>query len=419
MVLVHFDTATTSGNLALNPSDLPCPTLPHEIASFPITPSHTNPAFNPQKIADLMLQLLSINWQMGMLRRFNDHSPPSIVQLSPSQCESFLALSRKDEHPFDDAVLEAMCLLPYSTDTNEQYKIAPSTMLIQAPEADQEAERDSFLGGPRIPAHMLRLTEWWGGDSGMAVFVNTRTGMGMELEDYEGDNGEEATVFSGKERPIEELLGEWIERFLRLEWVPDGSLNVAAREDRSVEYIRHRELTERYGWPDKFPLPEPEFEKFLEEKEAIGNEYMDGWDGRYQLQDRLNHLFSRVWEEQQNAHPGERWRQDQRQLLIEQDIGRIFHSYERYSEDENFSAEAGVDVEAELPQMRSINAGGDDWHVELAAVEIYDYFVQLLEKYPEEKDDTTEKMRVLLKEAYDRGQETEASMTRISWGREL
>ena len=80
-------------------------------------------------------------------------------------------------------------MLPFTYHTAETYKIAPSTLLFaghQGLESLFALDRNIFYGGPIFPLHLVRLTQMESGLYGTALFVDTKTGTGIELKEYGG-----------------------------------------------------------------------------------------------------------------------------------------------------------------------------------------------------------------------------------------
>ena len=77
--------------------------------------------------------------------------------------------------------------------------------------------------------------------------------------------------FTGKERPIEDTLNEWIANWLICEWV-HGTYNIFSAEDRPPEHSQQRCLLQEYGWPAGFPLDAETFKEFLVRKREISRQ---------------------------------------------------------------------------------------------------------------------------------------------------
>ncbi|KAK8229385.1 hypothetical protein HDK77DRAFT_275030 [Phyllosticta capitalensis] len=429
MVLLNFTRQTSKGYWALDTDNLPGPAHAHEIALFPInsgpddsTTSANGTAFNPKRIADLMLQILSINWQMGNFHRTYHDPPQQILQLSSEQCARFLQVAKTQPYqspPFDDAVLEAMCMLPYFSDTNEDYKVVPLTSLITIPEVDRAPDREIVYGSALVPPHMLRLTEWWGGDAGVALFIDTKTGAAVELEDWdtaEGDNEGEVTKFEGKTHPSgEAVLQGWIDKFLNLTWVPDGSSGIFdASRDRHVVFLAHKRLLLKYGWPDAFPLPADRFKEYLEEKDALSQ--LSPWEeGRpFELAHR--------WHDAQvlaaKALCEQGCKMDRRNQFLGDTITNLLMRYAFAQMELAYAREAGeapLPERARLPEIESINAGGDEelesgeraeWSVEVQPIDFLARVAELWHRFPAELQNAQFREVVdVLSELYDKTRE--------------
>jgi len=220
---------------------LPTPASPLEI-DLPANIKPSYPFINVQKIANLWMQLLSINTQNGNFVRYDQWHDPKrtttcISQMNPTECEEMYKALREADPPVEEAVAALICSIPYSSKRDECHKIAPCTMM---PGPEDGEERALFLGGPVLPPHLMRLTEWWGGNSGMAVFIDVLSGDGIELKEYHPNHddgnpsGKVMTEYAGPRKGIEELLGEWIDRFLTTEWIPDGSMDIMQVERRNM-----------------------------------------------------------------------------------------------------------------------------------------------------------------------------------------
>lgn len=427
MVLLKFTRHAPDEYWSLDTESLPCPSCAHEIELFPIRTSHDEPTqspngtgFNPKRIADLMLQLLSINWQMGNFHRLGMDPPNRILQLSPEQCDGFLAVAKTQPHqqpPYDDAVLEAMCMLPYYSDTSESFKIVPLSSLVSVPEVDMAPEREIFSGGPLVPPHMLRLTDWWGGDAGVALFIDTTTGAAIELESWDTADGNdvgEVTKFEGKTHSSgEKVLQGWIDKFLNLTWVPDGTFGIFdGTHDRHVEFLAHKRLLEKYGWPDKFPLPPEQFEKYLGEKDAIRFEMRDKTDV-FLLANRWHRIHSLATKRCRSQWDDA----DRRNNHLDETIGHILVRYASAQTELEFARAAGeapLPERARLPDMDPISMSSEDflengervrWSVEAQPIDVLARAARLWHRFPGLQDEAFRDILAVLRETYDRTRE--------------
>jgi len=220
-------------------SSLPTPSEGLEI-SLPPNIKSKRTHLNIQNIANLWMQLLSIQTQNGGFIRHDKWNESKrtkccISQMTEDECAQIYQSFKEATPPVDEAVADLICSLPYASCNDECYKIAPSTMM-----PNPTSERDLFSYGPIIPPHLMRLTNWWGGDSGILVFINVLNGEAIELKDYkpnydDGDpHGRVMTEYNGLRKPIQELLQEWIDNFLKLRWIPDGSMDIIQEEWRNM-----------------------------------------------------------------------------------------------------------------------------------------------------------------------------------------
>jgi hypothetical protein len=220
-------------------SSLPTPSEALEISLPPNVRSKTA-HLHIQNIANLWMQLLSIQVQNGGFIRHDKWSKIKrtricISQLTEAECAGIYQSFRKTNPPVDEAVADLICSLPYASCNDECYKIAPSTMM-----PNPTSERELYSGGPIIPPHLMRLTNWWGGDSGMLILIDISNGEATELKDYKSDHdngdphGNVMTEYTGPRKPIEELLQEWISNYLKMRWIPDGSMDIAQVEWRNM-----------------------------------------------------------------------------------------------------------------------------------------------------------------------------------------
>jgi hypothetical protein len=221
-------------------SSLPNPAEPLEIP-LPSMVKSKSGALNIQNIANLWTQLLSIQTQNGnfirheMWSRAKEGLKMCISQMTPDECANIYRSLKEADPPVEEAVADLICSLPYVSCNDECFKIAPCTMM-----PDPTSERALFLGGPVLPPHLMRLTDWWGGDSGILILVDVLSGEAIELKDYkpnwdEGDPcGQVMTEYNGPRTLVEDLLREWIDNCLSARWIPDASMDIISAEWRSM-----------------------------------------------------------------------------------------------------------------------------------------------------------------------------------------
>jgi hypothetical protein len=214
---------------------------PSESLQVPLPPHVTSKAthLNVQNITNLWMHLLSIQTQNGGFVRYDKWNESKrtkccISQMIEDECSPIYQSFKEATPPVDEAVADLICSLPYASCNDECYKIAPSTMM-----PGPTSKRAMFSYGPIIPPHLMRLTDWWGGVSGILILIDVLTGQAIELKDYkpnfeDGDPHEKImTEYNGPRKPIQELLQEWIDNFLELRWIPDGNIDIIQVESRS------------------------------------------------------------------------------------------------------------------------------------------------------------------------------------------
>jgi hypothetical protein len=221
-------------------SSLPNPTEPLEITLPSVVKRHSG-VLDIQSIANLWTQLLCIQTQNGNFIRHDkwnrDEKGPKICisQMNPDECADIYRELKEADPPVDETVADLICSLPYASCNDECHKIAPCTKM-----PDPTSKRELFSYGPILPPHMMRLTDWWGGNSGMLILVDVLSGEGIELKDYkpsydDGDpHGKVMTEYNGPRKPIEDLLHEWIDNYLSARWIPDGSMDIYQSEWRDM-----------------------------------------------------------------------------------------------------------------------------------------------------------------------------------------
>lgn len=234
----HIDNHLSRPHLLI--SSLPNPAEPVEIA-LPSTIKTKSDLLDIQTIANLWTQLLCIQTQNGNFIRHDQWSQAKegpqmcISQMNPEECTKLRGRLREADPPVEEGVADLICSLPYASCNDETYKIAPCTMM-----PDPEIDRELYSFGPTLPPHTMRLSDWWGGDSGMLILINVLTGITTELKDHkpsydDGDpHGKVMTEWNGAKKHIEDLLREWIENYLSMRWIPDGSMDVMDSEVRSM-----------------------------------------------------------------------------------------------------------------------------------------------------------------------------------------
>lgn len=169
-----------------------------------------------------------------------------LTQLTPEQCARIEEAAKACNPPLDRGVVELMCMLPRFTAKyrNTDLQVAPLAKLVQQnfnwlSDDGPKIERGIWRSGPIIPPHMHQLTTWVSsGNYGIALFVDTKTGEGIQLKSFGPlDSNVVCTEWEGPRRPIEELLQEWIDLLLAAKLVPSASENILSDEFRSMVSI--------------------------------------------------------------------------------------------------------------------------------------------------------------------------------------
>lgn len=178
-----------------------------------------------------------------------DQTPPvCIIQVTPNQCVEIEALAQTCDPPLDRTVVELMCLLPQFSSRLERegYQIASLARIhdtIAGLRQDPKNERKYEGWGPKMPPHILQLTDFSGESYGTALYVDTRTGEGLVIKEYNvidpnaRDPKWEDLVFERK--PIEGLLQDWIDGFLTGTFIPAGR---GAVFEEGPRYIADRRM---------------------------------------------------------------------------------------------------------------------------------------------------------------------------------
>ncbi|MCJ1435113.1 hypothetical protein MMC27_004483 [Xylographa pallens] len=237
------------------PGPIPVPM----IGNFPVQPSMNSTPFNAVVIANLMFQLLTlVYWARG---------EGEILLLTPERCDKLIAWNSKMTAPLTAAVMEMICLMPYSLRGSEETnQIAPETMPVNAP-ADVDSseehphwhpvERDLTALGHILPPHMMFLT--WGQLYGTYLILDTKTGMIIQYHgmysDYAPHEVEEGcevvlTHIEGTQAPAEEVLREWINNYLSMKWIVSPGWSIA--QEDSYENLLLKKVYQDHNWP-RFP----------------------------------------------------------------------------------------------------------------------------------------------------------------------
>lgn len=114
-----------------------------------------------------------------------------LTQLSTDECIKIQEAAKLCNPPVDRAVVELMCILPYFSDKNGWYRdhqVSSSAQLVSPPQILEKGEKAGTLErllfyGPTLPSEMLQLTDFCGAWCGFALFLDTKTGEGVDFKD--------------------------------------------------------------------------------------------------------------------------------------------------------------------------------------------------------------------------------------------
>ncbi|TID16968.1 Salicylate hydroxylase [Venturia nashicola] len=386
----HIDNHLSRPHLLI--SSIPNPAEPVEI-TLPSTIKTKTNLLDIQNIANLWTQLLCIQTQNGNFIRHGKWDQEKeglqmcISQMNPEECTKLRRDLTEADPPVEEAVADLICSLPYASCNDETYKIAPCTMM-----TDPKIDRELYSFGPILPPHLMRLTDCWGEDSGMLILIDVLTGITTELTDYkpgfdDGDpHGEVMTEWNGPKKPIEDLLHEWIENYLSMRWIPDGSMDVMDSEGRSMIFLKYLALFNEFDWPSAFPLSKSQSEDFLRRHAAFteGNNYSD--EKRYI---DIWHKLNNAWynSDMESSRPGENPRPGHRRLqMLDQKIRETLRYEEQRANDMAYATATGGDITERLRAPTRLHDSatiGDDWIIDVTAADIMERFWDIIDFKPE------------------------------------
>lgn len=190
-----------------------------------------------------------------------------ITQLTPEECIKIQEAAKCCDPPLDRAVVELMCILPYFSDGYggcRDHLVSASAQLVSPPGIIETGEKAGSLErllfyGPTLPSEMLQLTDFWGAWCGFVLFLDTKTGEGVDFKDCKcvlrapllyfwglfrvnglshGNLSNEMAIliyviggefepgpcekFEGPRKAIEKLLQSWVDEWLTMYMVPYG-----------------------------------------------------------------------------------------------------------------------------------------------------------------------------------------------------
>ncbi|RDW73545.1 hypothetical protein BP6252_07452 [Coleophoma cylindrospora] len=338
--------------------------------------------------------------------------PPAIclTQLTPQQCARIEEAAKTCNPPLRRGVVELMCMLPHFTSKYgaRDFQIVPQGKLVQPFHDFFEVDREVYKGGPIIPPQMLQLTSWVSPNYGLALFVDTDTGEGLQLQRFSPyEKGVLCTEFDGQRRPIEELLQEWIDYFLEMKIVPSGGEDLMSDEFRSMDYLRQKFLLQEYGWPNAFPLSPSKYTSLIKRQADLHQERLDKWERNESLDRKWNQL-TRQWGEVNldcyvTTQDSERFR------VLDKTIEEALRYHVRKSADREYALAADVPLDKSLrnPLVLSRSSHeGADWEVDVTPAKLIERFYDVAAPFFRADDAHAnvdiEKMKLVLENAHDR-----------------
>lgn len=236
----------------------------------------------------------------------------------------------------------------------------------------------------------------------MALFVNTRTGQGIILEEYEPrDMGVMCEKFEGPSRPIEELLKEWIDNYLTMKWIADGSENIAIGGTRSTGYLKHKQLMQEYGWPSSFPLPEPQFHEFLRRKEELKEQLWKDYREETRLRKRWSKLSRNWYDIAKQDNP--KVYADENFKVHDNKIAEALRYHEHQKWDRDYAKATGGVMQEDFRRRLQLQPSGNrghNWSVDVTPASIMERFAEVLKSNPEPHDEVTEEIKTILNAAF-------------------
>ncbi|RDW87247.1 hypothetical protein BP5796_02941 [Coleophoma crateriformis] len=337
--------------------------------------------------------------------------PPAIclTQLTPQQCARIEEAAKACNPPLKRGVVELMCMLPHFTSKYgaRDLQIIPQGRLVQPFHDFPEVGRGVYKGGPIIPPQMLQLTSWVSPNYGFALFVDTDTGEGLQLQrfsPYEKDVL--CAEFDGQRRPIEELLQEWIDCFLKMKIVPSGGEDLMSDEFRSMDYLKQKFLLQEYGWPNAFPLSPSKYASLIKRQADLHQERLDKWEKHESLDRKWNKMM-RHWGEV-NLDGSPTTQDSERFRVLDKTIEEALRYHVRKSADREYALAADVPLDKSLrnPLVLSRSSHeGADWDVDVTPAKLMERFYEVAAPFSRADDAHADvdigKMKLVLENAHD------------------
>ncbi|KAF8860186.1 hypothetical protein BDZ45DRAFT_724723 [Acephala macrosclerotiorum] len=339
-----------------------------------------------------------------------------LTQLTHEQCARIKEAAKACNPPLDCGVVELMCILPHFTakyrTTNRQ--VAPLAKLVQQTfnwlsDDGPKIERGIWRSGPIIPPHMHQLTTWVSsGSYGIALFVDTQTGEGIQLKSFGPlDKNVVCTEWEGPRRPIEELLQEWIDLFLTGKLVPSASEDILSDGFRSMDVLKQKFLLQEFGWPSTFPLSPSDYQSLIKRQSDLYKERLDRWDNRRGLDlqwSDMNHAWHTTHESWKN---GAETQEVERFKALDGAIKAALEHHVRKFEDREYALAADVPLDTRYAGPVHLSASshiGSNWRVDVTPQMIIERFSEVAEPRTSAgvADADIKKMKVILDKAYER-----------------
>ncbi|KAE8454635.1 hypothetical protein EG329_000258 [Mollisiaceae sp. DMI_Dod_QoI] len=327
-----------------------------------------------------------------------------LTQLTPDQCTHIEEAAKSCDPPLDRGVVELMCMLPQFASKYGicDIQIMPQGKLIQPLDGFPELDRGIYYGGPRLPPHMVQLTWWTSPGYGIALFVDTRTGEGLQLRDFGlDDKGVVCTELEGPRRPIEELLQEWIDLFLEMRLVPSGAEDVMSDEFRSMDYLKQKFLLQEYGWPTSFPLSQSDYGSLIRRQANLNKERSDRWKTQ-SLAQKWNELTNQWHKINRTIFSDPTQTQEvERFKALDGGIERALRYHADKILDREYALAADVPLDKHFVNPLTLSPSshiGSDWRVDVTPDMIIERFNEVVAI----EDADTEKMKIILDGAYER-----------------
>ncbi|KUJ09457.1 uncharacterized protein LY89DRAFT_724443 [Mollisia scopiformis] len=333
-----------------------------------------------------------------------------LTQLTPEQCSRIEEAAKNCNPPLDRGVVELMCMLPHFISRNGNYdlQVVPMGRLEQPLDDFPKIDRGVYCGGPTIPPNMLKLTYKVSPTYGISLFVDTKTGEGLQLDRWgPAEQGVMCTEFEGLRRPIEGLLQEWIDLFLKMKLVPTGGEGIMSDQFRSMDYLKLKFLMQEYDWPSSFPLSQSDYVSLIKRQADIDKKTF----ARYERNNSLEQIWAQLTQKWHNKNMTD-WRDDTKiqELetfkILDRLVERALKYHIRKIEDRQYALAADEPLDKNytnpLVLSRSGHGGSDgSWRVDATPDMIIERFNEVAGQSPWEVPEVKD-IKKVLDDAYER-----------------